>query len=135
VGLFSTLTINVTQQLNLEIHVFRAILPAVISSADAFQQLITDAVRVAVRQELAALKPKIAPRWLDLEQAAELMSTTKDGVRGMLRSGLFPARKMGARVMIDTKDLEKAFAENTVWLNTSATVLKRKPATPLRKAA
>jgi|SRR5579872_3227062 len=103
---------------------------------DSFQQLIVDAVRVAVRQELAALSPKIAPRWLDLEQAAVLMSTTKDGVRGMLRSGLFPARKMGARLMIDVKDLEKAFAENTVWLNTSTVSVKKRTApTPIRKAS
>jgi hypothetical protein len=101
----------------------------VVSPSDAFQQLITDAVRLAVRQELAAHTPRIAPRWLDLEQAAALMSTTKDGVRGMLRSGLFPARKMGARVMIDTKDLEKAFSENTIWLNT------KQSSTPFQKAA
>jgi hypothetical protein len=104
-------------------------LSSVVPPTDAFQQLITNAVRTAVRQELAAFSPKIAPRWLDLEHAAALMSTTKDGVRGMLRAGLFPARKMGARLMIDTKDLEKAFAENTVWLNA-----KQSP-TPLQKAA
>jgi len=104
-----------------------AIYHPVTSPLDAFQQLITAAVRIAMREELAALTPKLAPRWLDLEQAAALMSTTKDGVRGMLRSGLFPARKMGARVMIDTKDLEKAFAENTIWLNAKRV--------PLRKAA
>ena len=113
----------------MEPALFCGTIPSVVSPSDAFQQLITDAVRVAVRQELAALSPKIAPRWLDLEQAAALMSTTKDGVRGMLRAGLFPARKMGARVMIDTKDLEKAFAENTIWLNA-----KQNP-TPIQKAA
>ncbi len=100
-----------------------------LSPTDAFQQLITEAVRIAVRQELAALSPKIAPRWLSLEQAAVLMSTTKHGIRGMLRAGLFPARKMGARIMVDIRDLEKAFSENMVWLNA-----KQSPI-PLQKAA
>ena len=60
--------------------------------------------------------PKITPRWLDLEQAAVLMSTSKDAVRGMARAKLFPVKKMGGRVMIDVRDLEKAFVENTAWL-------------------
>lgn len=103
-------------------------MPVTIQPADALSQLIADAVRNVVRQELRTLsKAKLVPRWLDLEQAAILMSTTKDGVRGMLRSGLFPARKMGARIMIDMRDIEKAFSENTLWLNTTAV--------PMRKAA
>jgi hypothetical protein len=60
--------------------------------------------------------PTVTPRWVDLEQAAILMSTTKDAVRGMARAKLFPVHKLGSRVMIDIRELEKAFAQNTVWL-------------------
>ena len=60
--------------------------------------------------------PTVTPRWVDLEQAAILMSTTKDAVRGMARAKLFPVHKLGSRVMIDIRDLEKAFHQNTAWL-------------------
>ena len=60
--------------------------------------------------------PRVTPRWVDLEQAAILMTTSKDAVRGMARAKLFPVHKMGSRVMIDIHDLEKAFSQNTVWL-------------------
>ncbi len=42
-----------------------------------------------VRQEVAAA-PHIAPRWVDMDGAARLMSTTKAAVRGMARSKHFP---------------------------------------------
>ncbi len=76
------------------------------------------AVRVAERIKDESIgSTRIAPRWLDMESAAQLMNTTKAAVRGMARAKLFPIKKMGGRVMIDVRDLEKAFDENTEWLS------------------
>jgi hypothetical protein len=78
---------------------------------------IADAVVARVHRLLhQSAEPRIAPRWVDLEGAAQLMNTTKDAVRGMARARLFPVKKMGGRVMIDIRDLEKAFNENTAWM-------------------
>jgi hypothetical protein len=63
------------------------------------------------------LVAKIAPRYLNLDQAADYLSTTPDGVRGMLRSKLFPCRKVGARVLIDIRDIDKTMDENVQYLN------------------
>jgi hypothetical protein len=86
-----------------------------------FLQQFIDQLADAIASRLARRitgesESRIAPRWLDLEAAAQVMSTTKDAVRGMARAKLFPVKKMGGRVMIDIKDLEKAFGENTAWL-------------------
>ncbi|MGD1097309.1 MAG: hypothetical protein ABSB35_35650 [Bryobacteraceae bacterium] len=87
------------------------------SPADQFVDQLADAVAERVARRI---KPesatRLAPRWLDLESAAQLMNTTKAAVRGMARAKLFPVKKMGGRVMVDIKDLEKAFDENTEWL-------------------
>jgi hypothetical protein len=88
----------------------------------AFWQQLIDRLADAIAARMARLssfgisEPRIAPRWLDLDGAAQLMGTTKDAVRGMARAKLFPVKKMGGRVMVDMKDLEKAFGENTAWL-------------------
>jgi hypothetical protein len=58
----------------------------------------------------------ITPRYLNLDQAAVYMSTTADGVRGMLRAKRFPCKKMGGRIMVDVRDIDKAMDENTHWL-------------------
>jgi hypothetical protein len=87
-----------------------------------FDEKFIEALATALAPKVAALiverieVPKVTNRWVDLEQAAVLMSTTKDAVRGMARAKLFPVKKMGGRVMIDIRELEKAFAENTAWL-------------------
>jgi hypothetical protein len=88
------------------------------SAPDHFIDQLADAIaaRIARRIENES-SPRIAPRWLDLESAAQLMNTTKAAVRGMARAKLFPVKKMGGRVMVDIKDLEKAFDENTEWLS------------------
>jgi len=80
---------------------------------------LADAIagRISERISAALASTRIAPRWVDLDAAAQLMSTTKDAVRGMARAKLFPVKKMGGRVMLDVRDIEKAFDENTTWLN------------------
>lgn len=93
--------------------------PDVASASEHFLDRLADAIAIRVAQrvkgELAG-SPRISPRWLSLESAAQLMNTTKAAVRGMARAKLFPIKKMGGRVMVDVKDLEKAFLENTQWL-------------------
>ena len=59
--------------------------------------------------------PKVKPRYLSLEQAAVYLDTTKDGVRGMARSKLFPIKKAGSRTFIDIHDIDAAMQENTAW--------------------
>ena len=87
-----------------------------------FDQNFVDALALSLAPRVAELvkdhlkSPKVAPRWVNFEQAAVMLSTTKDGVRGMARAKRFPVHKMGARVLIDVKDIEKALAENTGWL-------------------
>jgi Helix-turn-helix domain len=58
----------------------------------------------------------VTPRYLNLEQAAIYLSTTPDGVRGMLRAKRFPCKKIGGRIMVDVRDIDKAMDENTHWL-------------------
>lgn len=59
----------------------------------------------------------ITPRYFNLEQAAQYLSTTIDGVRGMLRAKRFPARKIGERLFIDVRDIDKAMGEGEYWLD------------------
>jgi len=90
------------------------------SASGQFIEQFADAVAARIAQRIyheSAGASRLAPRWLDLESDAQLMNTTKAAVRGMARAKLFPVKKMGGRVMIDVKDLEKAFDENTEWLS------------------
>ena len=83
-----------------------------------FARELAPALRGIVREALAEHSPGgVAPRYLSLEQAAKYLSTTPDGVRGMLRAKRFPARKLGNRVMIDVRDIDKAMNENVHWLS------------------
>jgi hypothetical protein len=70
------------------------------------------AVEVAKILETA---PKVQPRYLNLEQAAVYLNTTKDGVRGMARAKVFPIKKAGTRTFIDIHDIDTAMQENTAW--------------------
>lgn len=86
-----------------------------------FDQRFIETLAQALAPRVADLiKPhlvsRITPRYLNLEQAAEYLSTTPGGVRGMLRSHLFPCRKMGARVFIDVQDIDRAMNESREYL-------------------
>ena len=69
--------------------------------------------------------PKVKPRYLSLEQAAVYLDTTKDGVRGMARSKLFPIKKAGSRTFIDIQDIDAAMQYNTAWAAMEQTVETR----------
>lgn len=72
----------------------------------------------AIAAEVAKIidtTPRVAPRYLSLEQAAVYLDTTKDGVRGMARAKLFPIKKVGARTFIDIHDIDEAMQSNTAW--------------------
>jgi hypothetical protein len=86
-----------------------------------FDQTFIDELSKALAPRVVALleprlSAKIAPRYLDLDQAAVYLSTSIDGVRGLLRSKAFPARKIGARIYIDVRDIDKVMSDNTLWL-------------------
>ena len=60
-------------------------------------------------------RPQVSPRYLDYESAAVLMCQTPDGIRGMVRSKIFPIKKFGGRNYIDINDIEKAMDAATTW--------------------
>jgi len=82
-------------------------------------QRIAPAVAAQVEERLGNGN-SVKPRYLSVDQAAVYMSTTVDGVRGMLRAKRFPCKKLGdsknARIVIDVHDIDKAMAEGTYWL-------------------
>ncbi|MCZ2154049.1 MAG: helix-turn-helix domain-containing protein [Bryobacterales bacterium] len=80
----------------------------------AFIQELAKAIAVEVAKIVDAT-PKVAPRYLSLEQAAVYLDTTKDGVRGMARAKLFPIKKAGTRTFIDIHDIDEAMQSNTSW--------------------
>jgi hypothetical protein len=80
-----------------------------------FARELAPALRGIVREAIAEHNG-VAPRYLTLDQAATYLSSTPDGVRGMLRAKRFPARQMGKRVFVDVRDIDKAMSENVHWL-------------------
>jgi len=90
---------------------------ALVSTGMFDQRFIAELAR-AIAVEVAKLidsKPKVVPRYLNLEQAAVYLNTTKDGVRGMARAKLFPIKKAGNRTFIDIHDIDEAMQSNTAW--------------------
>ena len=79
-----------------------------------FAREMAPAVAELLREHLT---PRIAPRYMDFDGAAEYMHTTPDAVRGMARAKEFPVRKIGARVFIDVHDIDKAMSDGEHWLN------------------
>jgi hypothetical protein len=86
-----------------------------------FDAEFTTALAAELAPKLAALMPKpsavVAPRYLNLTQAAVYLSTTPAAVRGMLRAKLFPCRKLGTRVHIDKQDIDAAMDAAIQFLN------------------
>jgi excisionase family DNA binding protein len=78
--------------------------------AGALAPRVADALRPQIEAR------SITPRYLNLDQAAQYMSTTADSVRGMLRAKRFPARQIGKRVFIDVKDIDQAMDEGVHYL-------------------
>ncbi len=88
----------------------------------AFIQELAKAVAVEVAK-IVDSRPRVAPRYLNLEQAAVYLNTTKDGVRGMARAKLFPIKKAGSRTFIDIHDIDEAMQANTAWAAMEETVI------------
>jgi excisionase family DNA binding protein len=91
-----------------------------------FDQKFIDELARALAPRVAELlvpklSNKIAPAYLDLDQAAEYLGTTPDGVRGMLRAKHFPVRKIGARVRIAVKDINRVMDDNVQYLDRDQT--------------
>jgi excisionase family DNA binding protein len=79
-----------------------------------FARELAPAVAEVLRKHLT---PRIAPRYMNYDQVAEYLNTTADAVRGMARAKNFPVRKIGTRVFIDVKDIDKAMSNGEQWLN------------------
>lgn len=71
---------------------------------DAFQRLIADAVRVAVRDELAA--QPTTNRLLSVEDAAAYLSLSKREIYNMIANRELPAVIRGRRKMLDIRDMD-----------------------------
>lgn len=79
-----------------------------------FARELAPVVAERLRDHLA---PRIAPRYMNYDQAAEYLGTTPDAVRGMARAKRFPVRKVGTRTFIDVKDIDKVMSAGEQWLN------------------
>jgi len=75
-----------------------------IPPTDAFQQLITDAVRLALREELSATPT--ANRLRSIEEAAAYLSLSKREIYNMVANRELPAVTHGRRKMLDIRDLD-----------------------------
>lgn len=71
---------------------------------DTFQQLIADAVRAAVREEMAA-KPTVN-RLRSIDDAAAYLSLSKREIYNMFANRELPSVPHGRRKMIDIRDLD-----------------------------
>jgi hypothetical protein len=79
-----------------------------------FAHELAPVVADRLREHLA---PRIAPRYMSLEKAADYMSTTPGAVRGMLRARQLPQSKIGERVFIDVRDIDRAMKAGKGWAN------------------
>lgn len=83
-----------------------------------FARELAPALREIVREAIAAhTGGGVAPRYMSLDVAAKYMSTTPGSVRGMLRAKHFPQSKIGERVFIDVKDIDRAMKRGKGWAN------------------
>ena len=77
---------------------------------DSFQRLIADAVRVAVREELAS-RPTLN-RLRSIEEAAAYLSLSKREVYNMIANRELPPVPRGRRKMLDIRDLDSWIDRN-----------------------
>ncbi len=74
-------------------------------ATDAFQQLIADAVRIALRDELDRSTSTVN-RLRSVEEAAGYLSLSKREIYNMVASGELPVVTHGRRKMLDIRDLD-----------------------------
>lgn len=86
-----------------------------------FDEKFITALAAELAPKVAALMPEpaagVAPRYLNLNQAAVYLSTTPGAVRRMLRDKHFPCRKIGSRTFIDKQDIDRVMSANVQYLN------------------
>ena len=80
------------------------------SPSDAFQQLITDAVRIAVREEMSTTP--LGNRLRSIEEAAAYLSLSKREIYNMIANRELPVVTRGRRKMLDLKDLDAWIEQN-----------------------
>lgn len=79
------------------------------------EELIAEAVRRALREELAPIRAAIEalqrhqqPQFVDVKRAAELTGTSIATMRRRVADGSVNARKLGSRVLVDVDSLRAA---------------------------
>jgi excisionase family DNA binding protein len=83
------------------------------STADVFSQVITDAVKVAVR-EVLNISPATNRRLLSAQDAATYLSLSKREVYNMIANRQLAAVTHGRRKMLDIRDLDEWIQRNKV---------------------
>ena len=73
---------------------------------DGFEETL----RVIVREELAAREAQPTP-WLNVEDAADYLRTTKDAIRAMVRRGDLPVHRSANRRLLFCRDELDAHAK------------------------
>jgi excisionase family DNA binding protein len=81
------------------------------TGTDAFQQVIEQAVEVAVRKALN-ISTATNRRLLAIEEGAVYLSLSKREVYNMIANGDLPAVTHGRRKMLDIQDLDQWIARN-----------------------
>jgi excisionase family DNA binding protein len=83
------------------------------SATDAFSQVITDAVKVAVREALN-ISPATNRRLLSADEAAIYLSLSKREVYNMIANRQLAAVTHGRRKMLDIRDIDEWIERNKV---------------------
>jgi excisionase family DNA binding protein len=84
----------------------------IITTKEELEELVKTSVKLALEeyffeQELKKLKEPHTT----IRQAAKQLKVSEQTVRSYIKRGLIKARKVGNRVLIDTKSIEKALTE------------------------
>ena len=66
------------------------------------QEILTDAVRIAVREEVKSL---LADELIDVSEAAKLLSMSEGAIRKSVERGTLPCVRIGRRVRFRRRDL------------------------------
>jgi excisionase family DNA binding protein len=73
-----------------------------------------DELRRLVREEVEAALASISERrWMSVPTAAAYLDLTEDAVRRRIERGTLPAKRLGGRVLIDRKELDRMLEKSS----------------------
>ena len=82
------------------------------SAADAFSQVIEQAVAAGVRKALGGVTDGANKRLLSIEQAATYLCLSRRELYNMIANKELVAVKHGRRTMLDVRDLDQWISQN-----------------------